>query len=36
MLDNGGMGLNLIRQTASSLSYERKDGRNQLTLFFPD
>jgi len=34
MLDNGGMGLNLIRQTASSLSYERKDGRNQLTLYF--
>ena len=35
MLDNGGMGLSLIRQTASSLSYERKDCRNLFTMFFP-
>lgn len=35
MLDSGGMGLNLVRQTASTMDYERKDGRNVLTLSFP-
>ena len=35
MLDSGGMGLNLIRQTASSMDYKRKDGRNVFTLCFP-
>ena len=34
LLDSGGMGLNLIRQSASTLHYERKDGRNVFTLFF--
>lgn len=34
-LDSGGMGLQLIRQTASSVRYERKDERNLLTLIFP-
>lgn len=34
-LDSGGMGLQLIRQTASSVRYERKDERNLLTLMFP-
>jgi serine phosphatase RsbU (regulator of sigma subunit)/anti-sigma regulatory factor (Ser/Thr protein kinase) len=33
-LDSGGMGLNLIRQTASSVRYERKDGRNIFTMRF--
>ena len=33
-LDNGGMGLNLIAQTASSMHYERKNGRNVFTLVF--
>ena len=35
LLDSGGMGLNLIRQSASSLHYERKDDRNVFTLYFP-
>lgn len=34
-LDSGGMGLQLIRQTVSSVRYERKDERNLLTLTFP-
>lgn len=34
-LDSGGMGLNLIAQTVSSIRYERTNGRNVLTLFFP-
>ena len=34
LLDSGGMGLNLIRQTASSMHYERKDDRNVFTLSF--
>ena len=34
-LDSGGMGLRLIRQTASSVRYERKDGKNLLELVFP-
>ena len=34
-LDNGGMGLNLIRRCVSSMRYERKEDRNILTLFFP-
>lgn len=33
-LDTGGMGLNLIRQTAESLNYERRNERNLLTLNF--
>jgi len=34
LLDQGGMGLNLIRQSVSSLRYERKDNRNILTMIF--
>ncbi len=34
MLDTGGMGLNVIRQTVSEMTYERKDERNVLTLRF--
>ena len=34
-LDNGGMGLALIRQSVSSMHYERKCGRNVFTLYFP-
>lgn len=34
MLDGGGMGLNLIRQYASSLQYERTDKMNCLTMYF--
>ena len=34
-LDSGGMGLNLIRQTALSTQYERRDGRNHFTMTFP-
>ena len=33
-LDSGGMGLSLIRQNVSSMTYERKNGRNELTLCF--
>jgi anti-sigma regulatory factor (Ser/Thr protein kinase) len=35
LLDSGGMGLNLIRQTVSSARYERRDGMNLFTLEFP-
>ncbi len=35
LLDSGGMGLNIIRQIASSMTYERKDQENILTLTFP-
>ena len=34
LLDAGGMGISLIRQIATSVAYERKDGRNELTLRF--
>ena len=34
-LDSGGMGLNMIRQSAASMQYERKNGRNNFTVFFP-
>ena len=34
LLDSGGMGLSLIRQSAASLQYERKNEQNILTLFF--
>ena len=34
MLDTGGMGLNVIRQTVSEMTYERKDEWNVLTLRF--
>ena len=33
-LDEGGMGLNIIRRSASSMRYERKDDRNKLYLSF--
>lgn len=33
-LDSGGMGLNLIRQTASHTRYERQDEKNIFTLEF--
>lgn len=35
MLDSGGMGLDLIRQTVSSARYERRDGMNHFTMLFP-
>lgn len=34
MLDSGGMGLNIIRQTASSFHYRREDDRNELSMCF--
>ena len=34
-LDNGGMGLNLIRKSVSSMRYERKNNRNNFMLYFP-
>ena len=34
LLDKGGMGLNIIRQNASGMKYERKDDRNVFTLSF--
>ena len=34
LLDEGGMGLNIIRQTTTEMEYERKDGWNVLTLRF--
>lgn len=33
-LDLGGMGLILIRETAAEMAYERRDGRNVLSLRF--
>ena len=33
-LDQGGMGIDLIRQTARRMHYERADNRNVLTLRF--
>ena len=33
-LDSGGMGLKLIRQTAAGMRYERRQNRNELTLYF--
>ena len=35
-LDLGGMGLSIIRQTASSVEYARTEDRNVLTLRFGD
>lgn len=35
LLDSGGMGLNLIRQTVSSARYERQNGMNRFSLVFP-
>ena len=35
MLDSGGMGLHMIRQSSSKIEYERKGDRNILTLYFP-
>ena len=34
-LDSGGMGLRIIRQSSSEMSYERKGNLNELTLYFP-
>ena len=34
LLSSGGMGLNLIRQSVSSIRYERRENRNELTLSF--
>ena len=34
LLDNGGMGLGLVRQIANTMRYERKDDQNVLTLTF--
>lgn len=34
-LDQGGMGLSLIRQTASRMEYSRSENRNILLLWFP-
>ena len=34
MLDSGGMGLGLIRQSAASMQYERRDGQNIFTVCF--
>ena len=34
LLDNGGMGLSIIRQSASSVRYKRKKDRNKLTMHF--
>ena len=34
MLDMGGMGLNMIRQTAENMTYNRDDDKNCLTLEF--
>ena len=34
LLDNGGMGLNIIRQSVSSIHYERKNDQNVLTMRF--
>ena len=34
MLDQGGMGLTLIRQTACRMDYERANGENHLRLWF--
>lgn len=33
-MDQGGMGLNIIRQSVSSMHYERTEDRNELTLVF--
>ena len=33
-MDQGGMGLIIVRQSVSSLSYKRKDGRNELLMSF--
>ena len=34
LLDSGGMGLHMIRQSSSKIEYERKEDRNILTLHF--
>ena len=33
-LEQGGMGLNIIRQSASQIHYARQNGCNELTLYF--
>ena len=33
-LDSGGMGLKLIRQNAAGMRYERRQNRNELSLYF--
>ena len=35
LLDSGGMGLNLIRQSVASMQYRREGERNVFTMFFP-
>ena len=34
LLDSGGMGLNMIRQIASAMRYERRDGENIFSMEF--
>lgn len=34
LLENGGMGIGIIQQSAESVYYERKNGQNNLTLYF--
>ncbi|MCR5475729.1 MAG: ATP-binding protein [Lachnospiraceae bacterium] len=34
LLDDGGMGISIIRQTAAAVKYERADEKNILTLDF--
>ncbi len=34
LLDHGGMGLSIIRQSVSSIRYERKNDQNELTMCF--
>lgn len=34
LLEDGGMGIGIIRETAESVHYARKNGRNDLTLYF--
>ena len=33
-LDAGGMGINMVKDISKEMSYERKDGRNVLSLVF--
>ena len=34
LLGNGGMGISLVRQTASEMHYERRQDRNEFRLSF--
>ena len=34
LLDSGGMGLNMIRQIASAMHYERRDDENIFSMEF--